>query len=295
MVLNLNAANSYNRSRGYSSPLIRVIRREVGSQENGNLSSATATAVYNWQEHQNGPRINADGMFGPKSLGKLIQSLEATGRTEEVAMAKRFPYHDFGASSGEDDFVLEFRALRVRPITLESLGSGWICKGKFRVIIRFDPAIDASRYEYRQFIKGTATTQQGRFTGSTPSMSNWVATGTLNDRKSAFQIPGGLSSTTYREDGFVKRDGTIERYGYRSSPASIETNTTPEDRYSPNQAHGHTYRCTDGVGLLDRTGRPPGLRIRQKFLFQGRIIDTARSNRIVATRHWKLEGDHILT
>ncbi|MCA9139658.1 MAG: hypothetical protein KDB00_22955 [Planctomycetales bacterium] len=294
MSLNLSAANRYNQSRNYSAPLIRVIRREVGSQEVGELGSITSSAIYTWQGNQRSPQLTQDGMFGPRSLGVLIRSLEDAGRSEEATLARQFPHHDFDESSSSEDGILEFRALRVRPITLERLGRGWICKGKFRVIIRFHEDVDATRYEYRQFIKGTASTQPGRFTATPPSMQNWVSTGALTDAASAFQVPGGLSATIFREDGFVRRNGSVDRYGYRSNAASLETNTAPEDRYLPNQAHGRTYRCTDAPGLADDRGRPAGLRIRQKFLFQGRIIDTARGNRIVATRHWKLEGDHII-
>ncbi len=295
MALNLGAANRYNANRRYTSPLIDVIRREVGSQESGGFGSTTAQAIYNWQGRQRSPQLSEDGMFGPRSLGVLIRSLDSSGRSEEATLARRFPHEDFSQPDTSEDGILEFRALRVRPVTLESLRAGWICKGNFRVIIRFSEDVDASRFEYRQFIKGSASTEPGRFTGSPASMDNWVSTGTRTDRRSAFRVPGGLSPTEFREDGFVRRDGGVDRYGYRTSAASLETATSPEDRYLPTQEHGRTYRCTDGVGLQDDRSRPSGLRIRQKFIFQGRIIDTARGNRIVATRHWKVEGDHIIT
>ncbi|MEM0927015.1 MAG: hypothetical protein AAGJ83_13320 [Planctomycetota bacterium] len=294
MVLNLHAANQYNHSRDYSDPLIRIIRREIGAQERGPMGSETTKAVHHWQQHQLAPKLNPDGMFGPKSLGKLIQSLDASGRNEEVAIARRFPYHDFGAAAAAETNILEFRALLVSPIKLRSKGTGWACKGKFRVIIRFHPDIDASRYEYRQYIKGSASTQRGHFTGTTPTTENWRAIYAAVDQSDKFKVPGGLSNS-FKEDGFQSDGGKVESYGYRRTRGTRQTDETPEDRYLPNQSSGHTYRCNDCPGLEGTNGRPSGLRIRQTFTFQGRIIDTHRDNQIVATRHWRLEGDHILT
>ncbi|MEL6108785.1 MAG: hypothetical protein AAFU85_22485 [Planctomycetota bacterium] len=295
MVLNVNSANRYNRNRGYSSPLVRIIRREVGADEKGPMGATTSQAIHAWQARQVLPSLSADGKFGPRSLGRMIQSLETAGRRDEVALAKRFPHHDFTAAEDAETNLLEFRALQVNPIRLRALRDGFWCKGKFRVIIRFDPDCDASRYEYRQYIKGFATTQMGRFTSATPRMENWVATDALVDQSSTFKVPGGSLTRSYQEDGLVRDGSPLAKYGYRSRPPSHETDTTAEDRYIPDQASGHVYRCTDTPGLADPLTRPVGLRIRQKFMFQGRIIDSSRGNKTVATRHWKLEGDYIIT
>lgn len=295
MVLNVNSANRYNRNRGYSSPLVRIIRREVGVDETGPIGPRTSKAIHAWQQRQVLPNLTADGKFGPRSLGRMIQSLETAGRRDEVALARTFPHHDFAAAEDAETNILEFRAIQVNPIKLRALRAGYWCKGKFRVVIRFHPECDASRYEYRQYIKGFATTQMGRFTSATPSMANWVSTDVLVDQSSTFKVPGGSLSNSYQEDGLLREGSPIARYGYRSRPPSRETETTAEDRYIPDQASGHVYRCTDTPGLADPLARPFGLRIRQKFMFQGRIIDTSRGNKIVATRHWKLEGDYIIT
>ncbi|MFK7821329.1 MAG: hypothetical protein AB8G99_21620 [Planctomycetaceae bacterium] len=192
--------------------------------------------------------------------------------------------------------ITSFRATTMLPFALRNLtGGGWSAKKSFRVVVEFARGIDASRYEYRQYIKGTATIQRGSYRGATPRSGNWTASGPVMNSGNAFSVPGGLTPN-FKEDGQVI-GGRTERYGYRSNRPTMVSPTTPEDRYLPAQANGRTYRATDFVGL---TFVPPfreslsGLRVRQNIIFQGRVIDTARSNRTIKTLHWSVRGDVII-
>ena len=100
--------------------------------------------------------------------------------------------------------ILEFRATTTKAAALNKEGAGLFAGGQFVVVARFDAA-DAARYEYRQYIKGTAIMQQGSFGGTPASMDNWVIKpGTVpEDGKDLFLIPGGLH-TSFREDGLVR-------------------------------------------------------------------------------------------
>ncbi len=293
MALNIASANAYNRSRGYSADAIRIIQREVGATNTGAFDSQTATRIYEWQGA--GGRMRAltqDGKMGPISLGTMIGELMRAGRTADATTLFAFPnVLPPGVSppgGAAIDPVVEFRAVTVTPIALRGFGAGWMMGGSFRVHARFNPTVNCRPLEYRQLIKGTATVQQGRFTGA-PSLATWVATGTVINAASSFQIPGGLP-TAFAEDGQVV-GGVTHRFGHRSAPAHISTGL--EDRYLPAQATGCEYRAQDTYGLRGAT-RPVGLRIKLNITWQGRIIDTSRANRLVRTLHWGVNKDDII-
>jgi hypothetical protein len=184
--------------------------------------------------------------------------------------------------------VVAFRAVTLVPIGFRALGAGFKMGGRFKVEMRLDPA-DAARYEYRQYIKGTATVQQGTFTGA-HTLANWRATGPLHNAQNDFAIPGGLQ-TSFTEDGQVA-SGHVHRFGHRSASAVNGADLT--DRYRPSQASGHEYLAIDTYGLAGNS-RPVGLRVHVKLMWQGRIIDTRAGNRTVRTLHWKVEKDDIIT
>jgi hypothetical protein len=312
--LNIAAANNYNVGRHYSAAVIRVIQREVGAPQTGQFDAPTAKQIYAWQgASARLVALTPDGKMGARSLGTLIAELSQQGKTADVALLTAFPHTlppGFAAPAGSLAPILEFRAVTVTPLGLRAAGAGFNMGGSFRVIIRFNPALNCRSFEYRQFIRGTATLQRGTFaTGSPPSLATWSPTAPACDASRCFEIPGGLP-TTLREDGQIiggtratgsppagqccqsLTGGRIERFGYRSSPPVHRTGL--EDRYLPSQATGCEYRARDTYGLSG-TSRPTGLRIRLRIVWQGRVIDTSRGNRIIATRHWGVRGDDIIT
>jgi hypothetical protein len=185
--------------------------------------------------------------------------------------------------------VREFRAITVTPAALRGDGAGFMAGGQFIVRAKFDPG-DCARYEYRQYIKGTASTTQGTFGGATPSRTSWRATAAPHNAGPDFQVPGGLT-TTYKEDGQVIGSRT-ERFGHRNHSQVLRTGI--EDRYLPNRADGCEYKARDTWGLRG-TARPRGLRVKIDIIYRGRIIDTEDSNRVVRSLHWGVHIDDIIT
>lgn len=186
--------------------------------------------------------------------------------------------------------IQEFRATTIVPAALRADGAGFVAGGQFIVRVRFDDA-DAGRYEYRQYIKGSAFVTHGSFSGA-PSFATWTATGTPHNAANDFLIPGGLK-TTFAEDGEV-RSGRIERFGYRNTSfggGSLRQGI--EDRYLPSQATGAEYRSRDTWGLRGLS-RPRGLRVKIDIVYKGAVIDTLEGNRVVDTRHWGVHIDDII-
>jgi hypothetical protein len=186
--------------------------------------------------------------------------------------------------------IQRFEIIAGTPLALRASGSGWMMRGSFRVHILLRPQADCRRYEYRQYIRGTATVQRGTFpSGLPPSPTNWQATGPLEDVASTFEIPGGLPRQ-FREDG-QRVGGRVLHFGYRTSPAVVAEGT--EDRYLPRQDTGCEYRGMDTFGL-SATTRVVGLRIRLSLAWQGRIIDTRERNRVIGQETWHIDGDDII-
>lgn len=186
----------------------------------------------------------------------------------------------------------------VRPMRRRT---GWLeVKKSFRVRVAFAQGIDCRRYQYRQFIKGSASVQQGTYAGFAV-LSAWRSTGPVI--AVSHKIGLGINSR-FQEDGQMVR-GRIIRYGH-NIPGTRASATTPEDRYFVDNGMSF-YRATDNVGLefprlpqvsLWRGGPSvvrSGLRIRLNIMFQGRIVDTSRSTEpILDTQHWRVRGDLIL-
>lgn len=187
--------------------------------------------------------------------------------------------------------ILEFRATTIVPAGLRGDGAGFFAGGQFIVHVRFDEA-GASRYEYRQYIKGSAYTTRGSFSGA-PSLASWTASETPHNASTDFLIPGGLQ-THFTEDGEV-RSGRTERFGYRDGRfGGGRIAHGIEDRYLPSQSTGAEYKARDTWGLRG-TARPRGLRIKIDIIYKGAIIDTSDHNRVVDTRHWGVHIDDIIT
>ena len=295
MTLNLASANSYNRTRNYSADAIRVIQREVEATPTGSFNEDTVRRIFEWQQGNGRLRtLTPDGKMGPGSLGTMVAELNRRGRTADAVLLHQFPNvlppGERPPAGAVVNPIVEFRAVTLVPINLGGQGAGFKMGGRFRVTVRLNPEVDCGRYEYRQFIKGTANVQQGTFTGPVPSLANWRPSGPLHDAKNDFGVPGGLQPH-FTEDGEIVGGRTLS-FGYRSAAPVVQQGI--EDRYLPSQATGCEYRAVDTYGLSG-IRRPRGLRVRLKLTWQGRVIDTRAGNRILDTRQWGVEKDDIIT
>ncbi|MEZ6132279.1 MAG: hypothetical protein R3C59_26760 [Planctomycetaceae bacterium] len=197
-----------------------------------------------------------------------------------------------------------FRATTIRRMAIRPLGGspGWLeVKKSFRVVINFAPGIDFHRYQYRQFIKGSASIEEGSYTGAA-SVANWRSAGrTPISVNSVFGVPPTGLTPSFREDGAME-GGRVVHYG-RQIPGTRQHGNVPEDRYFMDGGLG-CYRATDNVGLEVPPGRTfvvagrnvvrSGLRIRMNILFQGCIVDTTRSDHKLQTLHWSVRSDLVL-
>jgi hypothetical protein len=294
--LNSSAATAYNRSRNYGAEAIRIIEREVGNPAGGVLNGQGATAIHRWQgESRRMANLVQDGKMGPSSLGVMVGELMRRGSRADATVLAVYPHvlpsGATPAPGSTTDPILEFRAITVTPVNLRAFGAGFMMGGSFKIKLKFHPDVDCRRYEYRQRIKGTATVQQGSFSGTARTLATWSSTGPVKNVASAFQIPGGLP-VAFAEDGQTTSTGAVNRFGHRSSPAVQQTGL--EDRYLPRQSDGCEYRAQDTYGLRGTT-RPLGLRIRLNIIWQGRVIDTRSGNRVIRTLHWGAKRDDIIT
>jgi hypothetical protein len=189
--------------------------------------------------------------------------------------------------------VLEFHPIHEVPTALRGWppgGHGFMMGGRFRVVLRLNPAMGCPHFEYRQFIRGTCTAQRGHFMGSPASALNWLPDGTEIDRSGVFAIPGGLNASVFHEDGLLVH-GVPTRMGYRSAVPTLADGL--EDRYLPDQANGCQYVGVDTYGLRDTT-RVAGTRIRLHLWFEGRVIDRSHRDTIIETHRWEAHGDDVI-
>lgn len=85
-----------------------------------------------------------------------------------------------------------------------------------------------------------------------------------------------LSATTFQEDGDVAA-GTV--YGHRSVLGT-------KSRFLPDQAGGCEFRGEDEPGISASSGTVVAIDLE----FQGDLVDTSASNRVVTTSSWKASG-----
>jgi hypothetical protein len=293
--LNIPAANAYNRGRSYSTTAIRIIQREVGAPLTGSFDDRTAQQIHAWQAvPARMSQLPQDGEMGPNALGTLIAELSRAGNAADALHLSAFPNvlpagvaPPAGAAMMP---IIEFRHIPVVSTGLHPLaGGGWTMGGVFRVKLILNQRVNCRQYEYRQFIRGTCTMQQGTFAPGAHTVAGWTATGPLVSMASTFHVPGGLSATDWHEDGFTSGSST-HRVGHRSN-AGVN-GPQREDRYLPTQATGWEYRVTDSFGLRGST-LPVGMRIRLHLEYEGRVIDRLQANRVIQTLRWNKIGDDI--
>ncbi len=297
MSLNLSSARSYNRDRDYSVHAIWVIQRHMGMpSHSGSFDNETIRAVYDWQGSPDRmTSLKQDGKFGPNSLGCMLGEMRRGPISTDIAHLNRYPHNlPSGSGPGASAVVSSFLITNLTHLDLRadtSLGpNGWQLRGRFRVNIRFNGDLaNPNRYQYRQYIKGYARSTPGHFNRRTPSVANWVSNGSARDESAAFAVPGGLSSTVWREDGMVSAGGT-RKYGYRSSPAFVATGE--EDRYLPAQHSGKEYVCVDTYGLKG-SNQIFGTKVELVLHYKGVIVDVLNSDREVTNKTWNYSAERI--
>jgi|GEM_PF-1582336 len=293
MSLNMSSARTYNKDRKYSVNAIWAIQRRLGISTSGVFDDATLRAIYDWQGSPDRlTKLTKDGKLGPKGLGCMIAEMRQGAMSTDTALLAAYPHTlPGGSGAGTGTVVSSFIVTNPVSLDLRADGAGWQFRGRFRVDIRLNPALsNPGRYQYRQFIKGKATSTPGRFAHGAPkTLANWSATGPVVDHASQFKVPGGLSATTYREDG-ITDGGSVRRFGYRSSAAHVAVGE--EDRYLPTQATGSDYVCVDTYGVMG-SNRVTGTRLTLELHYKGVIVDVQQGLDIVMEKAWSYKGDDI--
>ena len=299
MSLNIGSARSYNVGRNYSVHAIWVIQRHMGMpSHSGSFDNDTIRTIYDWQGSPDRmTSLKQDGKFGPNSLGCMLAEMLRGPISTDIAHLNRYPHNlPSGSGPGESAVVSSFLITNVTSLNLRTdsaLGpNGWQLRGRFRVNVRLNSSLaNPNRYQYRQFIKGYARSTPGRFNGRIPSETNWVSNGTSQDESAAFAVPGGLSSSAWREDGLVSAGGT-RKFGYRTSAAFVAPGE--EDRYLPSQQSGKEYVCVDTYGLMG-SNQISGTKIELSLHYKGVIVDVLNSDREVTYKTWSYSAERIFT
>ncbi|MCW5962881.1 MAG: hypothetical protein KIT83_02490 [Bryobacterales bacterium] len=294
MSLNINSARSFNNGRGYSVNAIRAMQRQMGISVTGSFDDGTLRGVFNWQGSSDRmASLVPDGKFGQNSLGCLVAEMRRGSPTTDLSELAAYPHNlPTGSGPSESAVVSSFTVTDPVLVALRGDGAGWQFRGRFRVYIRFNNGLaNVNRYQYRQYIRGTAIITPGRFTGNPPSLGNWSATGAPQDASAEFRVPGGLRPSDWSEDGIVAF-GATRKYGYRSSNAFIAPGE--EDRYLPDQQNGKEYICIDTFGMMG-SRRVSGSRLRMNLHYKGVIVDVLNNNRVVKQKAWTYVAEDIMT
>jgi len=280
---------TYNIDRGYSVEAIKIIQLVVGAPQTGSWDLDTLSGLIKWQGRPGHiVPLTADGRLGPGSLGCMIIELQRAGLLSEAKVLTKYPYVDH-APNVPTQIVLDMKVHRIYvPLLRAEKGRNrWFLHGRFQVKLFLHPNLpDPSRYEYRQFIQGKATVQEGQWPANIPAVArnvyNWQPKPNRPevDAASAFLIPGGLPGH-WQEDG-IREGGTLRNFGHRD--ALPKNTTAEEDRYVP-FADSATYFLTDTYGL---EGSPlvDGLKIKYLIYWKGAVVDRHNNDRIVYEKVW---------
>lgn len=176
----------------------------------------------------------------------------------------------------------------VQP-NLRAMGLGWALRGRFSVNVRFEPSADVRRYEYRQYIMGTAWTQAGQFHNpSRPTLESWYATGPQVNAARAFQMGGGGLPTSWQEDA----QGT-SHFGHRSNTAVSRTGLV--DRYLSSQMDGDRYELLDTYGMTG-ANRIPGTKLFFDLQYRFLIVDRLNNGwRRIHVHNFRTSAERLLT
>lgn len=311
MALNKGAAISYNKERGYSQKAIGIIQFVVGAKTTGVWDNQAVEAVYAWQQSKNG-QIASDGKVGPETLGYFIGELELAYRKPDADVLRQFPHKMASQSEpGKQNPVDEFTHQTVIQPRLGKFTEGgkqmWGIQGSFKVRLKLSPALSESErcnYEYRQYIKGNLTLEEGSWNGPI-----WNAKpGTKKSVASKVTVPidpklphlgFGLSSS-WKEDGLDRTsEGLgIRRFGYRDFADSPQPGY--QNQWLPDGS-GALYVLQDSFGYAERyTGI--AVRITLEYSYRGDVVRVVRNPQteetepveVVKSKSWAYKFDEKL-
>jgi hypothetical protein len=297
MALNKSSAISYNKNRGYSQQAITIIQTFANAKTTGVFDNQTVEAIYKMQQSPLYPfKLVADGKIGPGTLGLIIMELEHAGRMSEAAVLRSYPYNIQGVA-GEINPIESFVHWTSDPLKLRTDGSSWFSMdGSFNVKLKLSPSVDPKRYEYRQKIKGEAWSQRGDWNAT---KTVWTATGNWIDEGEKFKIPAqgvlgkGLLKNHWKEDGEDLGGGKAEKFGYRSTPATIIPGL--RDFYVPNQ-NGPEYVLQDTFGIRKTTPYVSGVKLWLELFYMGCVIDNLKpgDDKTIFSKQWHYKCEDVL-
>lgn len=311
MTLNVAKAITYNKSLNYSQPVIGTIQSRVQAQTTGTWDTQSVKAIAKWQASAIRPmahvKLDADGMMGPSTLGVLIAEAMQTGREQEASTLRQYPYK-LPSGGGSLDPIIKFSHwtsidLALRP---DAGGTRWQMRGRFHITLKLDPNLpDFARYEYRQRIKGTATIQAGKLSGTPADKLSdrvWTKTNEPFDMSGQFAVPPGYETgpyggliykpkgilTEWKEDGEVVNNKAF-KFGYRAGGAVIAEGIV--DSYSPNQ-QGPDYVLQDTFGTMG--AYLAAAKISVELWYQGYVLDT-QTNVQLGLKGWHYKATGIVS
>jgi hypothetical protein len=289
-VLTALTAIDYNKNRFYSKTGIKLIQKHINTPQTGVWDIQSCTAVYDWQRSVMRLRpLKGDGMFGPTSLGILIEELVIQGHKKDAEYLRQFWHKDKHGNIVKKDIVesekivYAFFHSKGKPLEMRKDPNNvgrWMMKGSFNVEVYMDRQLpDPTRYEYRQFIKGRIYVHDGYFGDAAQTV--WQArSGTTEVEQNDYsRVPGGLNRQYFTEDGEKLSDGSVEKFGYRSKPPKWEEGII--DTYT-NDQKGYEYRLQDTFGIegprkTDAQGNfKAGLKVGVDLWYRGIVIKDGR-------------------
>lgn len=286
----LAEAVEYNNNCYYSKTAIKLIQKRIGTAQTGAWDGISAMAVFEWQKSVMRLRpLTADGMFGPTSLGLLIEELVIQGHKKEAEFLRQFKHKDKFGNIVKKDIVESERIVyaffhsKGKPLEMRKDPTNvgrWMMKGNFQVEVYMDQQLpEPTRYEYRQFIRGRIFVHDG-YVGDAAQQVWQQRSGTQEVEQNDYsKVPGGLNRHFFTEDGEKMADGTVEKFGYRSKPPKWEEGII--DTYSNNQM-GTEYRLQDTFGIegprkTDSQGNfKAGLKVGVDLEYRGIVIKDGR-------------------
>lgn len=292
MSFNAQSAIAYNNACNYPSSTIKIILDAVRAPFGYSWSVPGVTAVMQYQQN-NG--LDADGMVGLKSLNKMISDLNACGKLAEVSSLKQFIAEakakqaaknkaagDIVSHFSQPTIIYPFRFEKEKvtdPVTKQSIDY-WAARGTFQVSVKLNPNLsedERMRFEYRQFIKGSAMIQDG----SRDAQGRWNMTQPVRvvDVGNKFAVPldkksPGIGLTRhYKEDGKIAEDVGSQsfRFGYRDG-VEIKGNRF-RNIWSPHPVSGSHLVLRDTPGYGERYNPALAPKIQMNFTFRGVVVE----------------------
>lgn len=293
MAFNAQSAMTYNNACNYPGGTIKIILEGVRAPVAWQWSVEGVTAVMKYQQSKG---LDADGMVGLKTLNKIIADLENCGKVDDAALIKQFIAQvqanqaakqqetaKIISSFSPGKIIYPFRfekEISPHPTTNQMVPT-WAARGTFEVLVKFNPALSADermRYEYRQYIKGTAGVQEGSWDSN---YSRWTAASppqitNIGERfavPSDPNVPGKGLTPHYKEDG-KEAEGmgnTGFRFGYRNG--DVINGKRFKNVWSPHSISGSQLivRDTPGYSSPYVVGSDP--KVIMNFTFRGVVVE----------------------